>query len=236
MTTARGVVSDGEFFTINNGSTSITFEFDNVDLGNGFTAGRIPILFRNNSTPESVVDTMKAVIEGTGLGLTTTVMPAGTLQLNDTPRFIIDSATAPSLRRTGVPGGAKPVTFIQDRSFDFSATEEVDYRSDQRSQRYNAGSQGSCGNTLFVENAVAISSEIDNFYLQGISDLAGNDLKPNRINNETSFTILMLALNWIMAMRQIHSATHQVATQRDHVNDGARHAISQTNVLLVCNG
>ncbi len=119
LTTSRGVMGDGETFTVSNGTTTITFEFDNVDSSNQLTnPNNVPILFRNNSTPESVVDTMKAVIEGTGLGLTTTVLPSGVLQLNDTPRFVYDTATSPGLRRTGVPGGAKPVSFIQDQSFD----------------------------------------------------------------------------------------------------------------------
>ncbi len=175
---SRGVISDGEFFTINNGTTSVTFEFDNVDRANGSTAGRTPILFRTNSTPQTVADTMKAVIEGSALGLTTQVLPGGILQLNDTPRFIIDSTGSPSLRRTGVPGGAKAVSFIQDRSFDSvqlkkSIIAAINASSDTTLEAKERG-----GNTLFVENAIAISSEIDNFYLQGISDLAGNDLSP----------------------------------------------------------
>ena len=232
LTTSRGVVSDGEFFTINNGTTSVTFEFDNVDLGNSSTAGRIPILFRNNSTPESVVDTMKAVIEGTGLGLTTTVMAGGILQLNDTPRFIIDSLTAPSLRRTGVPGGAKSVSFIQDRSFDSAQLKKsiitaIDASSDTPLDAKDRG-----GSTLYVENAVAISSEIDNFYLQGISDLAGNDLKPNQINNETAFTILMpgVELDYGDAPDPFSITPGRYPTRHD--NDGARHAVSQNTALL----
>ena len=232
LTTSRGVVSDGESFTINNGSTSVTFEFDNVDLGNGTVAGRTPILFRNNSTPASVVDTMKAVIEGTVPGLTTTVVPGGTLQLNDTPRFTINTATAPSLRRTGVPGGANPVAFIQDRSFDAEQVKKaiinaINASIDTPLQAKNRG-----GDSLFVENAIAISSEIDNFYLQGISDIGGNDLKANRINNETAFTILMpgVELDYGDVPDPFISTPGRYPTL--HANDGARHAVSLGNALL----
>ena len=47
------------------------------------------------------------------------------------------------------------------------------------------------GSSLFVSGAAVISPEIDSFFLRGVADLAGNLLKPNRINNETQFTILM---------------------------------------------
>ncbi len=144
------MVSDGENFTINNGTTSITFEFDNVDLGSSFTAGRTPIFYRNNSTPETLVATMKAVIEGTTLGLTTSVMADGTLQLNDTPRFTIDSASAPSLRRTGVPGGAKAVSFIQDRSFDSSMLKKSIIAAVNGSADTTLEAKDRGGNTLFV--------------------------------------------------------------------------------------
>lgn len=232
LTTFRGVVSDGEFFTINNGSRSVTFEFDNVDFGNGFTAGRTPILFRNNSTPESVVDTMKAVIEGTGLGLTTTTLAGGVLQLNDTPRFTISTSGAPSLRRTGVPGGAQAVSFVQDRSFDAAQLKKSIIAAVNASANTPLQAKDRGGNTLFIENAVAISSEIDNFYLQGISDLAGNELKPNRINNETSFTILMpgVELDYGDAPDPFTTTPGRYPTR--HINDGARHAISQNAALL----
>ncbi|MCC6508556.1 MAG: tandem-95 repeat protein, partial [Pirellulaceae bacterium] len=232
LTTIRGVVSDGESFTINNGSASITFEFDNVDLGNGFTAGRTPILFRNNSTPETVVETMKAVIEGAGLNLTTSVMAGGILQLNDSPRFVIDSSTAPSLRRTGVPGGAKPVSFIQDRSFDSTQLKKSIIAAINAAADTSLESKDRGGNTLFVENAVAITSEIDNFYLQGISDLGGNDLKPNRINNETSFTILMPGVELDYGDAPDPFTTTPGRYPVRHINDGARHAISQNVAIL----
>ncbi len=79
---------------------------------------------------------------------------------------------------------------------------------------------------------MAISSEIDNFYLQGISDLAGNDLKANRINNETSFTILMpgVELDYGDAPDPFVSTPGRYPTR--HANDGARHAIGQNSVLL----
>ncbi|MGN6544443.1 MAG: Ig-like domain-containing protein, partial [Aureliella sp.] len=232
LTTYRGVVSDGETFTIGNGTNSITFEFDNVDLGGGFQNGNTPILFRNNSTPESVADTMKAVIEGTVLGLKTTVLPGGSLQLQDTPRYTIDTSNAPSLRRTGVPGGAKAVSFIQDSSFDSSQVKKAIVAAINAAASTPLQARDRGGDTLFVENAVSISPQIDNFYLQGISDLGGNDLKPNRINGETAFTILMpgVQLDYGDAPDPFTTTPGRYPTR--YANDGARHAVSQGVALL----
>ncbi len=82
------------------------------------------------------------------------------------------------------------------------------------------------------ENAVAISPEIDNFFLRGISDLGGNDLKPNRINNETAFTILMpgVELDYGDAPDPVSTTPGRYPVR--HINDGARHAISGNVAIL----
>ncbi len=233
LTLSRGVAGDGEFFTINNGTNSVTFEFDNVDIGNGLSVpGRTRILINNSSTPDSVVSTMKAVIEGAGLGLTTVIRPNGVILLNDTPRYVIDTSGAAGLKISGVPGGAKAISFIQDRSFDSAQLKKSIIAAINAANDTPLEAKDRGGNTLFVENAVAITPEVDNYFLRGISDLAGNDLKPNRINNETSFTILMpgVELDYGDAPDPLNTTPGRYPSR--HANDGARHAISQNSVFL----
>ncbi len=191
LTTSRGVMNDGETFTINNGTQLVTFEFENVTVGDGFAVGNVPILFSSSSTPDSVVQSMKTVIEGSSLGLTTTVLPNGILELNDTPRYQIDLRGAPTLIKSGVPGGANAVFFIEDANFDRTEMMRamVDAINSSSDTRLTALSR--TGDTLFVENAISVSPEIDSYFLRGVADLAGNLLKPNRINTETQFTIVM---------------------------------------------
>ena len=191
LTSQRGNVADGEYFTINSGTVSKTFEFVNVSLGGGAVSGRTPILYTNASTRADVITAMKVAIEGAGLGLTTTVLGSSTLRFIDTPRFTYDFGTAPSLKITGVPGGANPIQFVQDISFtsDQVAKSIVRAINDASNTPLEAKIRG--GNTVFVENAISISPDISNFFLRAVEDLAGNDLKPNRVNNETEFTILM---------------------------------------------
>lgn len=187
----RGNVADSEFFSISNGTTKATFEFVNVSLGGGAVAGRIPILFTNASTRADVITAMKVAIEGAGLGLATTVLGPSSLRLLDTPKFVYDFSNAPSLNRTGVPGGATAIQFTQDVSFTTEQVAQSIIRAINGASNTPLRAKIRGGNTLFVENATSISPEIPNFFLRAVEDLAGNDLKPNRVNNETEFTILM---------------------------------------------
>ena len=233
LTTSRGVVNDGETFTISNGTLSVTFEFENVTFGNGFTAGNIPILFSATSTPESVVQSMKAVIEGSSLGLTTTVLPNGVLELNDTPRYQIDSRGAPTLLKSGVPGGANAVFFIEDSNFTGADMVRAIVDSINASPNTTLSAMTRAGDTLFVENAVSVSSEIDNYFLRGVADLAGNLLKPNRINNETQFTILMPGVQLDYGDSPDPFTTTDGRYPTKHENDGARHVLSSTSQILL---
>ena len=236
LTTTRGVMNDGETFTINNGIQSVTFEFENVTFGNGFTAGNIPILFSATSTPDSVVQSMKAVIEGSSLGLTTTVLPNGTLELNDSPRYQIDSRGAPTLIKTGVPGGSNAVFFIQDANFTGADMVRAMVDSINASPGTRLTAMSRAGDTLFVENAISISPEIDNYFLRGVADLAGNLLKPNRINNETQFTILMPGVQLDYGDTPDPFTTTAGRYPTRHENDGARHVLSSTTSTSILLG
>lgn len=233
LTTTRGVVNDGETFTISNGTLAVTFEFENVTVGNGFTPGNIPILFSATSTPDSVVQSMKAVIEGSGLGLTTNVLPNGVLELNDTPLFQTDSRGAPTLIKSGVPGGANAVFFVEDANFTGADMMRAIVEAINNSPNTPLSAMTRAGDTLFVENAVSVSSEIDNFFLRGVADLAGNLLKPNRINNETQFTILMPGVQLDYGDTPDPFTTTDGRYPTKHENDGARHVLSGTSQILL---
>ncbi|HBE69802.1 MAG TPA: hypothetical protein DDW52_16780, partial [Planctomycetaceae bacterium] len=231
LTSFRGVVTDGEQFTISDGNQIVTFEFDNVDLGNGFAGTNTPIRFSSTTTPDDLVLSMEAAIEASGLGLTATPLPNGVLELNDTPQFITDTTNAPTLVRSGVPGGATAIPFIQDVSFTGEDMKRaiIDAINSSPNSLLSASDRG--GSTFFVSGALTISDSIDSFFLRGVADLAGNLLKPNRINNETQFTILMpgVALDYGDAPDPVISTPGRYPTQ--HANDGARHVISDVALL-----
>lgn len=228
---SRGVVNDGETFVISNGTQTVTFEFDNVDLGNGFSSTNSPILISSTSSPDSVVQSMKAVIEGSVLGLTTTLLAGGKIQLNATPTYTVNATLSPSLIKTGVAGGAQAVKFLEGSSFTGEDMVDSIIRAINNAPNSSLIATSRGGNTLFVENATFISTNMDSFFLRGVVDVAGNLLKPNRINNDTAFTILMpgTQLDFGDAPDPFENTNGRYPTLRS--SDGARHVDSGIALL-----
>jgi hypothetical protein len=225
ITLSRGNVLDGDFFTINNGTISVTFEFENLSIANGRDTSRIPIQFNNQSTRLQVLQAMKATIETSGLGLLTEIQGNG-LRLLDNPRYNINIDNAPSLALTGVPGGAIPINFVQDQSFTVEEMRNAIIRAINQANaagRTSLNARVRGGSTLFVENATTISPEVTSFFLRGISDNASNFLKTNRINGETQFTILMpgISLDYGDTPDPVTTTPGRYPTTL--ANDGARH-------------
>ncbi|XZE21482.1 tandem-95 repeat protein [Pirellulaceae bacterium SH449] len=227
ITLSRGNVLDGDFFTINNGTISVSFEFENLSVGNGRDPNRVPIRYNNQSSRLEVLQAMKAAIESTALGLTTEIQANG-LKLLDNPRYNINIDNAPSLSLTGVPGGAIPVNFVQDESFSEEEMRNAIIRAINQANsegKTSLSARVRGGSTFFVENAVTISPEVTSFYLRGIADKASNFLKSNRINGETQFTILMpgIELDYGDAPDPVTTTPGRYPTTL--ANDGARHVI-----------
>ncbi len=231
----RGNVTDGERFTINNGTTSVSFEFDNTSLNNGRTAGTVPILFSNASTQSEIVTATRTAIAGAGLGLASVTINGNAILLDDTPRFTYDLSAARSLQRTGLPGGAVPVFFVQDSAFtgdDMRAAIIKAINGSRLAGDTNLTAIERIGDTLFVDNVVDIAN-INGYFLRGVQDLAANGLRANRINNETQFTIVMpgASLDFGDAPDPFSTTSGRYSTL--FVSDGARHAVIGTNEVQV---
>lgn len=231
LTTSRGLVEDGERFTISIGSTSVTFEFDDVSLNNGVASGNRPILFGPNSSKRDIVDGMQAAINAAGLGLNSTILPGDILQLNDTARHSINTGLAPTLVRTGIPGGANQVSYIPDASFTSEDMKRALINAINASIDNTLQASDRGGGTLLVSGAVSISPELDNFFLRGVVDPAGNFLKSNQLDDETRFTVLMpgVELDFGDAPDPLSTTLGRYPTL--FVNDGARHLISDRALL-----
>jgi Bacterial cadherin-like domain/Bacterial Ig domain/Bacterial pre-peptidase C-terminal domain/Dockerin type I domain/GEVED domain len=234
VTTTRGSVADGDYFVINNGTTSVTFEFENLSIGNGRDPSRTPIRYNNQSTRADIFAAMKAAIESSSLGLTTVIQSNG-LRLLDSAKFTTNIDNAASLSLSGVPGGAVPISFVQDQSFTSLQMQDSIIRAINAA--FGAGrttlqAKARGGSTLYVENAISISPDITSYYLRGIADKAGNFLKSNRINNETQFTILMpgTELDFGDAPDPVSTAPGRYPTLLS--SDGARHVSNATGLKL----
>ncbi|MEQ1826652.1 MAG: Ig-like domain-containing protein [Pirellula sp.] len=234
VTISRGSVVDGDYFTINNGTSTATFEFENLSIGNGRDPSRLAIRYNNQSSRADVFAAMKAAIESSLLGLTTVIQADG-LKLLDNARFSTNIDNAPSLTLTGVPGGAIPISFVQDSSFTATQMRDAIVRSINEgfaSGKTTLQAKVRGGSTLYIENAVNISPEVNSFFLRGIADNAGNFLKSNRINNETQFTILMpgVLLDFGDAPDPVTTTPGRYPTSLGL--DGARHVSNATPLRL----
>ncbi len=237
ITLSRGNVSDGDVFIVNNGTIAVSFEFENLSIGNGRNPANTAIRYNNQSSRADVFAAMKAAIESSALGLQTEITPSG-LKLLDNARYTTNIDNAPSLQISGVPGGAVPVSFVQDLSFTSTDMRDSIVRAINQANadgRTNLFAKVRGGSTLFVEEAVNISTDIANFYLRGIQDNAGNFLRSNRINNETQFTILMpgTLLDFGDAPDPITTTPGRYPTLLSF--DGARHVSNATALRLGTN-
>ncbi len=104
---------------------------------------------------------MKAAIEDAGLGLTVELLPEG-IRLNDSSLYTVDVTNASSLVKSGVPGGAFPIRFVQDSAFTGElVAREIVAAINNRNGLLQAKMRG--GNTVFVENAVSIDSDLPSY-------------------------------------------------------------------------
>ncbi|MCY3007183.1 MAG: tandem-95 repeat protein [Planctomycetota bacterium] len=234
LTTARGNAQDGDYFSITDGVKTVTFEFENLSVGNGRDPSRVPIRYTNQDSVQRVYEAMKATIKSSVLNLDSQITSTG-LELFDTAKYLTNVDNAPSLRRTGVPGGAIPVLFIQDPSFTAINMRDAIIRAINGLSAAGGTSlvaKVRGGSTLFVENAVSISPELSSFFLRGVQDNAGNFLQSNRIDNETKFTIIMpgVELDYGDAPDPFTTTLGRYPTLK--ANDGARHVVSNSSLYL----
>ncbi len=234
-----GGVQDGATFTIQRGSGPVvTFEFNND--GNT-TPGNQIINFSDGlgaqpvSTSDDIARSLVSVIRGASLGLIPeTFTGSGVVRLNETSeyRLVLDPNAAnpavTNLARAGVPGGAVPVVFTPDAAFTAADMAAVIVNAVNFSDSAAAAGIRS-GGSIFISNATSVAgistiSSAGNVAgrLDGIKDIAGNNLQPNRPNNETQFTILLagVELDYGDAPSPLPD---QYATTRD--DNGARHVI-----------
>ncbi len=86
----------------------------------------------NQSTRLQVLQAMKATIESAGLGLTRRSRLMAEASRQSSLHHNVDNA--PSLALTGVPGGAIPISFVQDQSFTAEEMRNAIISGNQQSQ------------------------------------------------------------------------------------------------------
>ena len=229
---------DGATFSIRRGlNPPVIFEF-NLETDSNWGVGNQPILFNPSMSKDAIAQAIVTVINGIpGLGLNAeSVKDSGIVRLNETANYLLtldlDPTKPTGLQRTGVEGGAVPVVFVPDRSFTADAMagviiNAINFSDSTVFARLRAGS------TIFLSSPTAVSGiptiagpgDADG-RLDGIKDIAGNDLQPNRSNNETQFTIVLAGaeLDYGDAPSDVYPSAR--------ARDGARHVLVEDSVFL----
>ena len=192
-------MQDGSTFEIRNGlAAPVVFEFNNDGVT---TTGNQIISFSGSSTADDIARSIASVVSGVAsLGLRAeTVTGSGVVRLNETPahRVTLDpdplNLALTGLTTAGVHGGAVPVQFVPDVTFDAGELAGVIINAVNFSQS-NAFARLRGSETIFLDNVPTTGNAVNGlltFTVNGIRDIGGNLLQPNRPNNETQFTILL---------------------------------------------
>ena len=209
-TLKRDIVRDGEILEITQGATTVRYEFEVASGGGGVTLGNIAVPFQPTSTPADVAASLAATLNNSpgGLSLDAQVVvdpitgdPTGSVNLNDIPGTIVNIVAAPTLELSGVPGGATPIQYspsfgsTEMKFAMISAVNSVNVPGEPAVTPLTAEDRG--GSTFFVTDArffagvADLDGYVENFFLPGVKDEAGNLLKANRSDLTTQFTILM---------------------------------------------
>lgn len=204
-----GGITDGQRFTVANGGTPVTFEF-NDGTGPALGAGIVPVPFTSGaaaSSQNTIANNIVTAITGVAaLGLTGANAPVNV----GGGRVVFGTNAAGTLPTvvTG-PGGGTPTFTITGKAglnaigstniripvgANLTATEMANLIASAitgNSTLSGITVKVLATNEVLIRNVTAFSSTVLQSVKGGIRDLAGNDLKPNQLDGTTKFTIIL---------------------------------------------
>ena len=246
----RGIVSDGEIMVVSQGAITVNYEFEAVAAGGGVGTGNVAIPFTSDSTPGQVALALASTINNNKLGLDVnavaeldpaTGLATGRVFLNDQPGTVVDISAAPTLEKSGVPGGATAIRYSslfgtnEIKLAMIEAINSVNQPGEPAVTTLSAEDRG--GDTFFVSNAslfrgvAAVGGTVANFSLPGVQDIAGNKLEANRPDFSSQFTILMptAKLDFGDAPDPVNLVNGRYPTRL--VSNGPRHVVGSGPLL-----
>ena len=170
-----------------------------------------------------------------------TMLPTGKVFLNDKPGTVVDITAAPTLEKSGVPGGATAIRYSalfgtnEMKLAMIEAINSVNQVGEAAVTTLSAEDRG--GDTFFVSNASlfrGVASEggiVANFSLPAVQDIAGNRLEANRPDLSTRFTILMptAQMDFADAPDPVNLVNGRYPTKL--VSNGPRHVVGNGPTL-----
>ncbi len=207
---------DGETFTINRTTAPVTFE---LDTNGSVTPGRVAVRFAANATAATIGQALVNAIRNAGLGLLPTYAGNGLVVLGGDAGTVL-TLTNTQLQRAGTPGVAA------SKAIKISAANSVDgvAIATQIAAAINgAGLTGvtatAFGDRVVVAGAQSVAGD-QTSVIQAITDMAGNALKPNQTNGQTTLTVFLGE-----GLDYGDAPDPKYASKRE--NEGPRHKVEQ---------
>ncbi len=232
---ANNGIVEGDRFTISDGTTPVTFEFDSD--GQLSDPNNFVIPFADGDSADLLAEAVRAALVGANIaGINPQLADRSAVLLEGTVDFTLDLANSllTEFGQPGVPGNF-PVEFIPDATFTaddlavglFNAVESliasgfpgvmVDVRNEE----------------LTLEGVADVQGVFASQFVQSIKDLAGNDLHPNQSLGETRFTILLGGVALDLGDAPDASIRPQFNFPTQFANNGARHVLRADSPLYL---
>ena len=222
---AYTTITDGGIFSVGNATRTVNFEFDNDGTA---TPGNVIVQFTVAdpddeevipSSTDDIGEAIEAAIAGEFLGISPLYVGGGVVNLNNSLAGVhtvdADTSGLTQLGEVGVPG-AVPIVFTPSAAFSAEMMAEVIADAINDTDLLVDVLATAQDDQVQIYGADAIVG-INNDFVSQIQDLAGNSLKPNRLNGETRFTIFM------DSAMDFGDAPESYQTTADQ--DGARHEV-----------
>jgi hypothetical protein len=218
-TGSAGAVTDGQRFTVRNGTRVGAFEFNN---NGAVTAGRTPVPFTVNSTQRELAQAVAQAINGAALGVTAIVGPGGVVTLSGASNLQIDVENS-SLQRQGQPGtstpGALAITYVPTESTTQATLSQLLADAIAKSSLSGVSTAIDPAGRLIVEGASTVDG-LPNQSIGGIRDIAGNVLQTNQ---QTAPFATILTVELPAALDFGDAPDSPYASKL--TNDGPRHVV-----------
>ncbi|MHB8954104.1 MAG: dockerin type I domain-containing protein [Pirellulaceae bacterium] len=187
--TGGAALTDGETFSIRQGSTTKNFEFDS---NNNVAAGRTRVSFTATSSQEDIANAIALAIVSSGLTLTPKNVGQGRVHIGGNASTTLDTSTT-ALDQAGKPGTldttAIAIVIVPGRG-DMVARATADAIMSAVAQGKLVGIKAEAfGSDLYLDGMASITG-LTLTTRDAIQDLAANNLRPNRSDGTTRFTIL----------------------------------------------
>lgn len=178
---------DGETFTINRSSLPVTFELDSNGV---VTPGRVPVRFTSGSSATIIGQSLVTAIRNAGLGLLPTYVGDGLVALGGDASTVL-GLSGTQLTQSGTAG------LPAAKAIKISAASTVDETviANQIAASINAAAIAGVTATPFGDRVVIAGAKdvsgSQTTLIRAITDFAGNALKPNQPDGQSTVTVFL---------------------------------------------